>query len=296
MARMGVMLRLAGLFYAISIPGAPMTTLVVYESGVDAYREALAGVGSVLDVRTMRTLDLNDRSAAADLTRQLAAPDTRLVIAIGSRALTEVADRKPGVPVVATMVLQDGPAESAAGLVALEVPFTAQLETMRALLPRASRVGIIRSRAHSYDTREVLEARARKLGFKTELVDCDGPAHLLKALASLKGKVDFVLCFPDAELYNAVTIKPLILASLQDGLPVVGFSPAFVRAGAAAGIYPDYREMGRQAAAMGQRLLRHPEHGVAEEPDKLRVAVNQRVARLLGVNFQTAAMPVEVMR
>jgi len=119
---------------------------------------------------------------------------------------------------------------------------------------------------------------------------------LLKAVASLKGKVDFLLCSPDPDLYNAVTIKPLILASLDGRLPVVGFSPAFVRAGAAAGIYADYRESGRQAAAMATRLLRGEERAAVEEPSKVRVAVNQRMLHLLGLEFRSGAYAIEVMR
>ena len=128
------------------------------------------------------------------------------------------------------------------------------------------------------------------------MVDCDGPARLLKAVASLRGKVDFLLSFPDPDLYNAVTIKPLVMASLEARLPIVGFSPAFVRAGAAAGIYPDYRETGRQTAEMAQRLLRGEDRGAEEGPRKIRLALNQRVAHLLGVEFHPEGLPVEVFR
>jgi ABC-type uncharacterized transport system substrate-binding protein len=119
---------------------------------------------------------------------------------------------------------------------------------------------------------------------------------LLKAVAALKGKVDFLLCFPDPDLYNAVTIKPLVMASLESRLPIIGFSPAFVRAGAAAGIYPDYRDTGRQTAEMVLRILHGDDRAADEGPRKIQVAVNQRITRLLGVEFQTASLPVEVLR
>jgi putative tryptophan/tyrosine transport system substrate-binding protein len=115
-------------------------------------------------------------------------------------------------------------------------------------------------------------------------------------MASLKGKVDFVLCFPDPDFYNSVTIKPLVLASLEARLPLVGFSPAFVRAGAAAGIYPDYRETGRQVAELAQRMMRSEERIADEGPSKVKVAVNQRVARLLGIEFHAVSFPVEEFR
>jgi ABC-type uncharacterized transport system substrate-binding protein len=116
-------------------------------------------------------------------------------------------------------------------------------------------------------------------------------------MAAFKGKVDFVLCFADPDLYNAVTIKPLVLASLEQRLPLVGFSPAFVRAGAAAGIFPDYADMGRQSAEMALRMLRGEDRAVENEwPRKIRVAINQRVAHLLGVEFHPDALAAEVYR
>jgi outer membrane receptor protein involved in Fe transport len=157
-------------------------------------------------------------------------------------------------------------------------------------------VGIIRNPLRSRYSAEALESRVRREGFTPLVVDCDGPGGLLKAVAAMKGKVDFLLCFPDPDPYNAVTIKPLVMASLESRLPLVGFSPAFVRAGAAAGIYPDYRETGRQTAEMAIRMLHGEDRLPDESPRKIRVAVNQRITHLLGVEFQTATLPVEVLR
>jgi putative ABC transport system substrate-binding protein len=218
------------------------------------------------------------------------------VIAVGSRALAEVQSRKPAAPVIAAMVLRGAESESAAAHVDLDVALATQLGAIRALLPHSTRVGIIRNPQRARYSAEAFEARARKEGFTLVVAECDGAAHLMKALASLKGKVDFLLSFPDPDLYNPVTIKPLILASLEDRLPVVGFSPAFVRAGAVAGIYPDYREMGRQVAELAQRVMRGEERPGDDSPSKVKVSVNQRVARLLGIEFAAAPFPVEVFR
>jgi ABC-type uncharacterized transport system substrate-binding protein len=71
-------------------------------------------------------------------------------------------------------------------------------------------------------------------------------------------------------------------------LPVFGFSPAFVRAGAAAGVYPDYRALGRQTAELALRVQRGEGKGEAAEeyPGKVRIAVNLRMVHLLGLNLQ----------
>lgn len=281
------------LWAATSAPPGHAAIVVAYESGVDAYAEALQGIGSALGPQTVRAVNL--QAADADLSRALGARDVQIVVAVGSRALAEVQSRKVAVPTIATMVLHSGDTQ-AAGVIDLEIPLSHQLQAMRSLWPNRLRVGIILNPSRSRYPAEAFESRGRKEGFTVLVVECSGPGQLLKAVASLKGKVDFLLCFPDPDLYNAVTIKPLVMASLEDRLPIVGFSPAFVRAGAAAGIYPDYRETGRQTAEMAQRLLRGEDRGSEEGPRKIKLAVNQRVTRLLGVEFHPDGLAVEVFR
>ncbi len=288
----------SGLFFllAAALHGSVQAGIVVaYESGVDAYAEAIEGMKSSLGAAPALLIDLKSLNGPLELTRALSSRDARLVVAVGSRALAEVESRKPATPVIAAMAPRSAEAANLAAQVDLDVALATQLAAVKVLLPHHTRAGMIRTAQRSGPSFESLEARARKEGFTLVGVDCDGASHLLKALAALKGRADFLLAFPDPDLYNSVTIKPLILASLEARLPIVGFSPAFVRAGAAAGIYPDYRDTGRQVAELAARVLRGEDHLAPASPAKVTVAVNQRVARLLGIEFGRAPFPVEVL-
>lgn len=292
MSRLAIAALLLPGLLAAGLSAPQVSVVVVAEPGVDAYTEAVEGLSAVLPGGSFRIVAVGAR----DLAVTVESKDARVVIAVGRRALDEVHAHHVLAPLVTVMVLHAGETDSAAQRVELDIPLAAQLGTMRTIWPGRKRAGMIRNPAQPPGTVEALEACARREGFVPVVVDCDGPAHLLKALAALQGKADFVLCFPDPDLYNPVTIKPLVLASLEHRLPLVGYSPAFVRAGAAAGIYPDYREMGRQAAEMALRLLRGEDRQADESPRKIQVAINQRVARLLGVEFRTGAPVAEVFR
>jgi len=297
MSRLAVTgLLLPVLFAAAGLPASRVSVVVVSESGVDAYAAALDGVTAALPEGAFRLVDAAGKTFDRDFAAALESTDSRALIAVGSRALAEVRARHIAAPLVAAMVLHASEPEPGVRYIDLDIPLAAQLGAMRALWPRRTRAGIIRDPAQSRYAAEALESCARKEGFLPVVVDCEGPAQLLKTLAALKGKVDFVLCFPDPDLYNPVTVRPLVLASLEHGLPLVGFSPAFVRAGAAAGIFPDYRDIGRQAAEMALRVLRGEEPAADESPRKIQVAVNQRVTRLLGVEFLAGALAAEVYR
>ena len=98
-------------------------------------------------------------------------------------------------------------------------------------------------------------ARGRQQGFTVRVLSVQNPEELLKAVRSLNGQVDFVVCLPDSTLYNSATAKPLILASLESRLLIVGFSSSFVRAGAGVGVYPDFRDIGVQAGEVAAKQL-----------------------------------------
>jgi putative tryptophan/tyrosine transport system substrate-binding protein len=278
--------------FAATLPPATGAIPVVVEPGVDAYSAAVEGLREVLGPGAVRVIEIRP---GADIGSALTASDAQLAVAVGARAYAEVRSRRPALSLVATMVLHNLGAD-ACGRVELELPLASQLQAIRLLWPRRQRVAIIRNPAFSSLSAAALEAQARKEGFSAVVVGCDTPARLLAAVSEVKGRVDFLLCLPDPDLYNPVTIKPFVLATLESRLPVVAFSPAFVRAGAAAGIYPDYREMGRQTGEIVLSRLRGEACAAEHSPRKLQVAVNQRVTRLLGVDFQAGPLSVEVFR
>jgi len=293
MPRLAVIGALIPALIGAGLPASRSPVLVLTESGVDAYTEAVDGVASALPAGSFRVVD----TASRTLDRDLAASEPEVVIAVGSRALEEARARHLGSRVVAALSLPEVNSAPGVWRISLEIPLAAQLAIMHTLWPGKMRAGVIRGPRQSRASVEAMEACARKEGYALTSTLCEGPAQLLRAFASLRGKADFVICFPDADIYNAATIKPLVLASLEQRLPLVGFSPAFVRAGAAAGFFPDYRESGRQAAEVALRLLRGAGDAEDDEsPRKIRTAVNQRVTRLLGVEFRAAALAAEVYR
>lgn len=259
------------------------TVVVITSSHVEAFDEAVEGVRSGLgSAGRLVIVDL----AAPETATQLSGKDARLVVAIGNNAL-EAASRL-GAPVIATMVLRQDLASAQArtpvGAVVLDLSLGDVLTNLAALFPGKTRVGMVRTADFGDVSDAALMAQAKGVGIALTVVDCPQPERLLLSFLELKQHVDFVWCPPDGTLYNGATVKPLIVASLENQLPVAGFSANFVRAGAAAGVYPDYREIGVQTAEMARRLLAGSEGGVSiEGPRKVRLALNQRVTRLLGL-------------
>jgi hypothetical protein len=289
-AMVSLMVFLCGALLAGS--GDQGRVVVVTTSGVPAYAEAVEGMGALkTDATTLIDLHSPDHDAVL---QQIRNRTDAVIIAVGADALQAVAVLKPASPVVSTMMLHENETPPSAGSrsapfrpaasVHLDLSMPALLAEIGSMFPGKYRLGVIRNPARASDFEALAAVKTNQLGFAVRGVDCSQPEELLPALLSLKGKVDYVLVFPDSALYNSATVKPLLLASIENRLPIIGFSASFVRSGAAIGLYPDFRDIGRQTAELAQSVLsKRLNHPVDEGPRKWMIAVNQRALRLLGL-------------
>jgi len=276
--------------------GRPAPVVVVIASlGLEAHRSAIEGIRAALasSPAEVRILDVDQAGNPAGGGLHIAS-STSVIIAAGSEAIRIVEAQRPKVPAVYTMILRRRPEWDATGRVvpvtiSLEVSLASLLERLILLFPGKTRLGIIVDPAAGDTNAAQLQARAQQLGFTVRIAESKGAAQLLAALASLRNHADLVWCLPDGALYNSTTVKPLILASLDERLPLIGFSESFVKAGAAVGIYPDFREVGVQAGEAARQLLDGQAARQSEGPRRLKVVVNPSVLRLFGLRCANSA-------
>ncbi len=274
------------------------SVVVVASVGVEAHRAAVEGIQAAL-ARTpsqVRVLDVTEARSEQKSGVALAVPGVRVIIAVGSEALEIVTAGHPTVPVVCTMVLHhtaEKDLSGAAATVSLDIPVEEMIARLKKIFPQKTRLGIIRNPSSSSCTPAQLQARAQPLGFVVRVVDAASPEQLLPALMSLKGQMDLVWCMPDGLLYNSVTIKPLILASLENRLPLIGFSESFARAGAALGIYPDFRDIGIETGEVARQIMDNQPVREVVGPRKMKLAINQSVLRLIGLRYPAEAVAGE---
>jgi putative ABC transport system substrate-binding protein len=299
----GIFLLLVGpLLSAADLRVGSPSVVVVASAGVEAHRLAVAGIQAAMGMppSQIRVLDLVEARSEQTSGAALAAPGIRVIIAVGSEALEIVNAGHPTVPVISTMVLRNtADKDHSLARVAATVSLDGSVEDMatrlKKIFPGKTRLGIIRNPAAGPHSSAQLQARVQSLGYVVKVVDATGPEQRLPALMSLKGQVDLVWCIPDGLLYNSVTIKPLILASLENRLPLVGFSESFARAGAALGVYPDFYDIGLQTGEAARQIIENQPVRVPDGPRKLKLALNQSVLRLFGLRYSaTAAEGAEI--
>ena len=257
--------------------------LVLSTAGVPAYAEAIQGIREEL-AKGGPTIYVEQRDGVPNAS---AFTGTRLVIAVGGDAFKAALRSHISAPIVATMVTRAELTEAGhryAGAVSVDISLRDVLASVRRLFPSRNRIGILRDTA--LDSDAVL-AKARQQGFTMEVLDCVKPDELLRSIPTLRNKIDFLLSRPDSHLFNSSTANPILLSALQNRLPLIGFSESFVRAGAAVGVYPDYRRAGVQTAVMAKRVMGGDSRSI-EAPKAISVAVNGRVLGLLALDYRRA--------
>jgi hypothetical protein len=218
-----------------------------------------------------------------------------LTIALGTRALT-VALKAQRRPLIAGLVPRLPFDEALAGrehdgvsAVYLDQPLTRYFGLIGLVVPGRSRVGVLLS-TQSAKLLDGAPADAGMLGLSLVTRTVGGSQEeIYPALAKLLAACDVLLALPDAAIYNSGTIHNILLTTFRGQQPVFGFSPAYVRAGALAAVYSTPEQIAHQLAQMAEPVLAGGTVPPPQYPRSFSVAVNQTVARSLGLAIDEAA-------
>jgi hypothetical protein len=107
---------------------------------------------------------------------------------------------------------------------------------------------------------------------------------LFGALQALLPDVDALLAVPDPAVFNSQTAANILAAAYRRRIPMIGFSPAYTRAGALVSLYSTPAQVGTRrrncARRSAVRILPPPQW-----PRDFVVRVNQDVSRSLGLTL-----------
>ena len=112
------------------------------------------------------------------------------------------------------------------------------------------------------------------------------------------GRSDLLLAAPDAQVYTRSTLQGMLLSAYRANNPVIGFSSAYVRAGALAAVYSTPEQIGRQAAEMILRAAGQTDWQLPapQNPRYFSVEVNRDVARALGLSLEEDSRLLERLK
>lgn len=229
----------------------------------------------------------------------------KVIVTLGSEALSRVLARESRAPVVAALipragferVLKEQTRRPAAPVVALylEQPFARQIELLRLALPDAKKVGVL------WGGESGLQAAGVQAGLQArglELVSgyVGGNNSLFSGLKAVLEDTDVLLAVPDPQVYSGSSISNVLLATYRARVPVVAFSPAYVRAGALLSLHSTPRQIGQQAAVIAKSLFHGGTPQGSQYPADFTVVLNDHVARSLGLSLDEQTLTERLRR
>jgi ABC-type uncharacterized transport system substrate-binding protein len=282
---------------AQSLPG-DAGVVIVSSSNSGAYVEATQSlVAALVNTGVSRTdlVQFSVTEIAARL-RLGPAPAARLYLALGSEATQLLADTKVAAPVLSALIpggsfeqimrTHARRASSQFTALLLDQPLKRQLALIHLAFPQAKRVGVLLGPDSSAKVSR-LRSVAFAQGISVHEEQIDAPVKIFAGLQAVLDDSDVILALADPLIFNSSSIQNILLSSFAARIPLVAFSPAYVRAGALLAVYTTPAQVGSQMAALVSDFLRGKNlPDVVIEPDAFEVGVNQHVARSFGLMLE----------
>lgn len=277
--------------------------ILLSETG-GSYAELVEGLEQQINTRVPGQIRLQVQRAPEGMTQLdmlLTAPPAErpaLVVPVGIRA-TALALRGAGtLPVLSLLIPFDsyaallnttpiaaGQEPSTRSAIYLDQPLSRQLDLLQVLMPGARHIATLTGPTSQRRTAE-LQALCTQRGLHLATRSVAANGNPIQALTPLLDRAEALLALPDPAVFNRASLQAILLTTYRGGVPVLGFSQAYVRAGALAAVHSTARQIGQQAGDWIAELSQAGQWqlGAPRYPAYYSVSVNRQVAQTLGIH------------
>jgi len=276
-------------FVATASAHAAPTVIAIKSKDIRPYDEALDGFRHTC-AATMAAYTLqNGESSEQEILSAVAKSRPTLIHVIGSPALRFAADNFEGIPIVFSLVVDPatvvGERKRLAGST-LKIPPGDQFEALLRIAPQVKKIGVVYDPSKTGQLVKEAVEDVRRLGLKLELVSRPVGGDVPAAWKEIQGDIDAIWMVPDTTAVTDKSFKYMLSISSRRNLPLLAVSGKYVSKGALLALTADYRDSGKQAGAVANRVLN------GENIDAVRYAtvsspkltLNLGTARLIGLN------------
>lgn len=283
---------------------AAVSVVMVSHDFSGAYADAAAAV--VLELERGGLPRQEWQQLSPDEVRASKDGPPKLYIALGAEAAQALAMMELRVPVLSTLLprssfeqvlrLSGRKVSAQFSALFLDQPITRQLDLIQLAWPGVRRIGVVwgeQSQGGAAALR--VQASARGLTLVEGGLVANEPFFAM--LKRVLNEVDLLLAVADPQVYNSNSIQNILLASFRAKVPMVAFSPAYVRAGAVLSLHVTPAQIGQQTGTMARGVLQGK--GLPSESQYSRnfsVAVNEHVARSLGLSLDADQLTAQLRR
>jgi len=225
--------------------------------------------------------------------------DSRLLVSLGTDALRQLMLHNAKQVLIAGLipriaferVLQESNRKNPSNVAALylDQPFGRQLDALRLAMPTARRIGVLWG-PESVTLQPLLTAALQSRAMEWSEGQVSDNQPLIGALRAALHEADVLLAVADGNVFNPSTVSNILLASYRAKTPVMGFSPAYVKAGALMSVHSTATQAGVQLASMASRFLQTNTLPANQYPLDFSLSGNDYVAHSLGISLDIKAL------
>ena len=132
------------------------------------------------------------------------------------------------------------------------------------------------------------EKKVVDAGMNLVKYEIDSSKEVSEAIENIIGKIDALWLLPDSTVVTKKSFGFIKSTTLENKIPLLCTSDVFVKAGALAAVFSDYKCVGIQAAQLSERILEpsSPDSLGIVNPDSFKLAINTDTAKKLGLNLE----------
>jgi len=215
------------------------------------------------------------------------------VIALGSnvtKALLESDIRKPTLSLLipksfAEAIEKEYPDTTNLSMLLIDHPIKRHFRLISEILGKHHKIGLMLG-THTLQSEKLFKQVAAESNQSLITRYIEQPKQLIPALKALSKETDALLALPEPGIYNKRTIRSILLSAYRYKLPIIGFSKAYVKAGAIAAIYSKPEQISTQTTTISNQFFNknHFDKKI-HQPTDFSISLNHKVARSMSMRL-----------
>jgi len=257
------------------------------------YTRTIDGIKSALNNNTQNPVSIEVIPLTVFNNPEFSPPkETNLLIPIGQLATKAVINKNFNFPVISTLITRldfqeilsnnENHINDKIGAIFIDQPLKRLILFTRLALPNNKRLGFLMSKKYRV---ALTDFNSAIKGYSYHLEIHKNNSNLITSLNQVMEDADVIVALPDTDIFNRKNTYNILLSTYRKYIPLIGFSSAYIKAGALAGIYSTPDLIGKQTGELINIISQKKYSDKLPRLDAkyFEVSVNNRVARSLNL-------------
>ncbi|MEJ2406031.1 MAG: ABC transporter substrate binding protein [Candidatus Thiodiazotropha sp.] len=273
-----------------------MRNILVIDNGEAIYDELLDGIRAEVATRHIDNVNFVNLNELLRQNRSNPTTPCTLLIPVGTKSTKAIIENSIGAPILSVAIPRTNyqtllkkyrstkSNQETFTAIFLDQPISRRVALLHEILPNAKRIAVLLG-ASSINLKDELEEKLQRYDYSANIDFYTEKRNLVNVLDSLLEDSDAMLGMADPTIFNPENAQNILLTAYRWRVPLIGLSPAYVRAGSLAAVYTTAPQFAAQAieAIESEKSCHKITQIQPQHPKYFEVKINYRVAEAIGL-------------